>query len=191
MHEGRHRGKMRRANLISAIAIVVFFAVPAAYASDFTLLATPKGSHKWTYTLTNNSATLDVVEWTLHWNPTDWMDDINQGLTNFDSTTGIVTPIPDMWYQVPAVYPWFGTGGDLGSIKHGGGKKNGFTVKYGTSGNPNPVAPHWFVVWYQSGSNRVASEMIPITEATVPEPAALLTILSGAIGLCGRFRKRS
>jgi hypothetical protein len=190
-NEGRCRGKMRRAYFFTALITVICMAVPAAHASDFRLLATSQGDHQWTYTLTNNSATIDVVEWTLHWNPTDWMDDINQGLANFDSSTGIVPPIPPMWYQIPAVFPWFGTGGSTGSIKHGGGALGGFTVKYGTSGNPNPILPQWFAVWHETGQGRVVSEMMPITEQIVPEPGGLLAVALGVLAFAGRLRKRA
>lgn len=180
---------MRRAYLLITTSALLCTAV-AACASDFTLVATPIGGGKWSYSLTNNSITLDVVEWTLHWNPNDWMDDLNQGLANFDSGTGVVAPIPALWYQVPAVYPWFGTGGSYGAIKHGGGQKGGFVVKYGTPSNQNPVMPQWFVVWYEDGANRVASAAIPITESVVPEPAAVVTLALPALALLAVLRKR-
>jgi hypothetical protein len=143
------------------------------------------------YTLTNNSTTLDVVEFTLHWNPSDWMDDLNQGMANFDSDTGIVPPIPALWYQIPAVFPWLGTGGSYGAIPRGGGSKGGYIVQYGTPSNPQPVLPQWFVVWYQVGSTRVASEKMPITDATIPEPGALVTVAFGTLALGGLLRRRT
>lgn len=180
---------MRRAHLLT-ILIVLILTAAAAHAADFRLIATRLGPNQYTYSLTNNSTTVDVVEFTLHWNPNDWMDDLNQGLANFDSNDGVVPPIPSLWYQIPAVYPWLGTGGEYGAIKRGGDTKGGYKVKYGTTSNPTPVKPQWFVVWYQVGGNRVASEMIPITEEIVPEPGTAVTIVLGTLALGGVLRRR-
>lgn len=182
---------MKRAYTIFLLVTAVCVTVSAAQAGDFRLISTVTGANQHTYTLTNLSTTIDVVEWTLHWNPNDWMDDLNKGMANFDSDTGIVPPIPNMWYQIAAVFPWFSTGTVQTAIKRNGGSLGGFTVKYGTPSNPNPVLPGWFTIAYVDGPTRRTSEMMPITEQIIPEPGSLLALALGLTAFAGRFRRRT
>ena len=158
------------------------------YSGKFVLAAEHIGAYTFSYTLTNNHEWIDVIEWTIHWNPNDWADDLDQALANFDSATGVIPPLPSYWAQVPAVFPWFWIGNGYGAIKHGGGSLGGYKVRYGTANNPNPTLPLWFTITYKQGNERRTSSMLPIDMPSVPEPSGVLAVGSAVIGMIGRAR---
>ncbi|MGB9620281.1 MAG: hypothetical protein ACPL7K_07700, partial [Armatimonadota bacterium] len=105
------------------------------YTGKFALAAEHIGAYTFSYTLTNNHEWIDVIEWTIHWNPDDWADDWDQAVANFDSATGVIPPLPSYWAQVPGIVPRFWIGNGYGAIKHGGNSLGGYKVRYGTATN--------------------------------------------------------
>ena len=178
--------------LVITLAAIVALGIlaPAAMAVVDPFVMTYTGSvSEWVYKLTNNHATIDVYDFSLHWNPTDWEDDAIQAGNNFNPVTGYKGN-PAGWEVVDGPNPWLGTytgsgGPGPNPIIHGTSVPDGFKLTY----KPNATHPGWFRVSYFQGSDHYYYDMIKITP--IPEPAGIAALLSGLVGSGMLFRKRN
>lgn len=181
---------MNTAKLMTVAVIATLIVGSGAYAFDYSLTVVQHEQNLWTYTLTNSSATRDVIAWTLHWNPNDFVEDDIQAQDYFDIYNGVIKPLPARWYQIGGDFPSFGVfeQDEDKAIKHGGNSLGGFTIKFGTQQHPEPVLPGWFTVSYRDNGQYRTSEMMP-----VPEPGSAFGLFSGLAGglfMLGRRRSR-
>jgi len=158
--------------LVTALmAIVVMAVCGTALAADFVVTQTQVGGN-WKYTLQNNHASWDVVEWCLRWSCDDAENDALSALY-FNPVDASYISLPANWERAGGTEPHFTTYLSSAAVKHGGNQKD-FTIVY----KPNAVLPTLFQVGCEQNGQWVGwSDCMPI-----PEPSSVVALISGLIG---------
>jgi len=186
------------------LVMLATLALPAS-AADFSLLAFRSDDNPVvvTYYLTNNSFSLNAVDFTLFWNPLDPIDDKTKAKAKFDPVLGYLQPYPSGWWPGGGDNPMYATLNPSKAVKPGetlGVFKAKYKESTGSSESKKDkeynesVVPEWFTVGYYSGSDYHVSTPFYYTNETpenvTPEPGSLMTIAAGMIA-CVFGRRKS
>lgn len=174
--------------LVTTIVVIIVLAVcgTAALAADF--VCTPsKIGDQWTYTLRNNHASYDIVEWRLCW---DANDAINAPIAaaNFTRANASYIAKPTAWDRSddPTEPRWWTDdamwGGQPILRASGAAGQKSFTIVYKS---PTSVPAGMFKVGYVVSNSFQWSSAMNV----VPEPGSIAILLSGLAGT-GLFLRR-
>lgn len=178
--------------LVISITAILILAVlgTAALAVDF-VCTRQKIGDQFTYTLKNNSTTVDIVEWRLAW---DANDALNAPLAaaNFTRADASYISTPAQWFRSddPTEPRWWTDDlvyGGAPIMKNGGQKS--YTIVYKTSSSLE--ASLFKVGWATSGGGFVWSSAMTVDGVPpIPEPGTIAVVLSGLAGAGLLFRRR-
>jgi hypothetical protein len=177
------KGARREMKTLITLAVIIVMAVcgTAAVAADFTCTPQQVGAN-WMYTVTNNHASLDVVEWCVRWSANDTTN-AALSLANFTHADASYISVPSQWFRTDADDEPRCWTDDLAyggaPIMHGGGQKS-FTLAF----KPGATLPSLFKVAYVQGSTFMWSDCM-----SIPEPGSIAILLSGLVG-SGLFLRR-
>ncbi len=181
--------------LVSTVAVIVFVIVmgTAVMAADYVCMASKSGD-QWTYTVQNNHATYDVVEWHLSWNNDDGLN-APIAADNFTRDDASYLSIPLKWFRTDdQTEPrWYTDDLVMGGapILHASGVagQKAFTIVYKSpSSTPAPL----FKVARMQGTSWIGwTEAMSVGgDVIIPEPGTIAVMLSGLAGSGLLFRRK-
>ena len=133
----------------------------------------------WKYTLQNNHASWDVVEWCLRWSCDD-AENESLSAQYLDAAAASYISLPTNWERAGGSEPHFVTYQSTAAVKHGGNQAD-FTIKF----KPNAVLPGWFQVGYEENGTWVGWSNC----MAIPEPSGVAALM-GALASAGMLFRR-